>query len=335
MTIEQNGSAYDGLDPETILAAIESAGYRCNGQVSALNSYENRVYQIGLEHDKPLIAKFYRPARWTKEAIQEEHDFTLELNEHEIPVICPLQNSSGETLFNYHEFLFCLYPTAGGRAPELDDPEHLVILGRCLARIHNVAATKPFAYRPQLDIQSYAIEPKQYLIEHDFIPADLLEAYDSVTDYLIKKITSGFEAIGKPDNIRLHGDCHLGNILWFDEAPFIVDFDDARSGPAVQDLWMFLSGDRQYMTARLHDLLSGYIEFRDFPGNELSLIEPLRTLRMIHYSGWLARRWTDPAFPVAFPWFNTQRYWEEQVLSLKEQLALMDDPPLEWLPDSF
>lgn len=323
--------AYKNLSPDTILTAVESIGFRPDGRVSALNSYENRVYEIGVEEEKPVIAKFYRPGRWTDKCIQEEHTFTLELSEHEIPAVSPLNRGDGETLFFFDEFRFALYPRVGGRAPELDDPEHLIQMGRCLARIHNVSAIQPFSHRPALDIASFVVEPRLYLLENNFIPADILEAYSTLTEQLLDRLRATVEQTGETVQLRLHGDCHIGNILWYDEAPLIVDFDDARRGPAIQDLWMLLSGERPYMTARLNDLLEGYMEFRDFNPRELHLIEPLRTMRLIHYAGWLARRWEDPAFPQAFPWFNTQRYWEDHILTLREQMAKLDEPPLEWM----
>ena len=322
--------AFSTLSPDDILNAVEAVGYRCNGRIFALNSYENRVYEIGVEEEAPLIAKFYRPGRWNDEAILEEHRFSLRLEELEIPAVAPV-SKDGRTLFHVQDFRFALYPRVGGRTPELDDPDHLLQLGRTIARIHNVGAVMPFKHRPGIDIRAYAVEPSAYLLENGFLPADIENAYRTLIQDLTARIERRFGDAGKVDAISLHGDCHLGNILWRDDTPLFVDFDDARTGPAVQDLWMLLSGDRPYMTARLNDLLEGYTEFREFNARELHLIEPLRTLRMIHYAGWLARRWDDPAFPMAFPWFNTQRYWEDHILSLREQAAMLDEPPLEWM----
>jgi Ser/Thr protein kinase RdoA (MazF antagonist) len=322
-------SAYADLGPDEILDAIESTGLRCSGHVSALNSYENRVYQVGIEDAAPIVAKFYRPARWSDEAILEEHAFTLELAAQEIPVIAPLVREGG-TLFHVGPHRLAIYPRIGGRPPEPDNPEHLLMLGRCIARIHNVGALRPFEHRPAIDVESFAVEPSRFLLEQDFIPADIKPAYEAIAGQLIEKLRESFERGAEFHAIRLHGDCHLGNVLIRDDAPFIVDFDDARTGPAVQDLWMFLSGDRRYMTAGVGDLLEGYCEFRDFDKRELRLIEPLRTMRLMHFAGWLARRWEDPAFPLAFPWFNSQRFWEEHILALKEQHSAMDEPSLEW-----
>jgi len=321
---------FQQLAPDEILNAVESLGYECDGHVSALNSYENRVYQIGIKEAKPVIAKFYRPQRWPDESIREEHAFTAELVEHEIPVITPIADQSGQTLHHAGAYRIALYPRVGGRAPELDDPAHLAQLGRCLARIHNISAVKPFKHRPVIDIHSFVTEPCEFLLSNDFLPPYLKVPYETLSGYLTTTIETCFSYSGDYQPIRLHGDCHIGNILWYEDAPLIVDFDDARTGPAIQDLWMFLSGDRSYMNARLHDLLDGYTEFRPFDPRELYLIEPLRTMRMIHFAGWLARRWNDPAFVQAFPWFNTQEYWEKHILHLKEQLSLMQEPPLEW-----
>lgn len=325
-------TSYANLGPDDILNALDQIGYRCDGRILALNSYENRVYQVGIEDAAPVIAKFYRPGRWSDECILEEHAFTLALAEQELPVIAPLTGAGAESLFHTGPFRFAVYPRVGGHAPELDNPEQLTQLGRCLARLHNIGAVEPFRHRRTLDVQSLAVVPRTFLLEHGFIPADILPAYETLTEDLLDRIRTCFDRTGVYRDIRLHGDCHLGNVLW-DNGPFLVDFDDACMGPAVQDLWMFLSGDRAYMTAGLHDLLEGYTEFRDFSPAELHLVEALRSLRMIHYAGWLAMRWEDPAFPRAFPWFNTQRYWQDHVLALREQAALMQEPPLQWQPD--
>jgi Ser/Thr protein kinase RdoA (MazF antagonist) len=326
-------ASYSNLSPDEILNVIDRSGYRCDGRILALNSYENRVYQVGIEDEKPIIAKFYRPGRWSDEAILEEHRFTLALAGNEIPVIAPLEDTDGNTLLHVDGYRFALYLRVGGRTPELDNPDHLLQLGRTLARIHNLGELEPFQHRPDLTIQSFGVEPSRFVLAHDFIPADLRESYRTLIEDLLPRIERCFKQAGKVRRLRLHGDCHLGNVLWNNDAPFIVDFDDARMGPAVQDLWMMLSGDREYMTARLFDLLEGYCEFRPFDPRELKLIEALRTLRMIHYAGWIATRWEDPAFPLAFPWFNTQRYWQDHILSLREQAAIMDEPPLDWEPE--
>lgn len=318
------------LTPDHILDAVEHSGYECNGQLLALNSYENRVYRVGLENQTAVVAKFYRPLRWTDNCVLEEHAFTQSLAAAEIPVIAPIIDAQGHTLHQHGKYRYALYPNRGGRAPELDNPEQLEHLGRFIGRIHAMAAMQPYHFRPTIGIQSYAVEPREFLLHQHFIPDHLTEAYSSLTSDLIRQIEDSFARAGKINYIRLHGDFHPGNVLWTDEGPHIVDFDDARMGPSIQDLWMFISGDREYSSARLADVLAGYTQFYDFNPAELHLVEALRTLRMIHYAGWLAQRWDDPAFPLAFPDFNTIQYWENHVLLLREQAALMQEPPLYW-----
>jgi Ser/Thr protein kinase RdoA (MazF antagonist) len=318
---------YSALTPDVVLDALEAVGVRGDGRMIALNSYENRVYQIYLEDGPPVVAKFYRPARWTDPQILEEHAFVAELAEREIPVVAPVARG-GRTLHRHAGFRFALYPRRGGRTPELEDPDTLEWMGRFIGRIHAVGATKPFAHRPTLDIETFGIEPRAWLREHDFIPPDLLPAWTSAVDRALDGVRHCQARAGEVRTTRLHGDCHAGNVLWTADGPHFVDFDDSRTGPAVQDLWMLLSGDRTSMTKQLSDVLAGYEDFLEFDRRELHLVEALRTLRLVHYSAWLARRWDDPAFPAAFPWFNTQRYWQDRVLELKEQIALMDEPAL-------
>ena len=316
---------YSALTPDRILDALESVGYRSDGRLLALNSYENRVYQIGIEDGPPIVAKFYRPGRWTDAAILEEHAFMRELAEREIPVVAPLALAGGSTLHEFDGFRFAVYPKRGGRAPEFEDRATLEWMGRFIGRIHAVGAIEPFRARPTLDIVSFGDEPRDYLLSQGFIPPDLAEAWRSVVEHALAGARRCFERAGSIRDLRLHGDCHAGNVLWTDDGPHFVDFDDSRMGPAVQDLWMLLSGDHASMTRQMADILSGYESFFDFDPRELQLIEALRTLRLIHYSAWLARRWDDPAFPAAFPWFNTQRYWQDRILELREQIALMDE----------
>jgi Ser/Thr protein kinase RdoA (MazF antagonist) len=322
---------YAGLTPDAVLDALASAGLHGDGRLLALNSYENRVYQVWLDAPAPspgsVVAKFYRPARWTDAQILEEHQFTLELAEREIPVVAPLP-LEGRTLHEFGVYRFAVYPRRGGRTPELEDRDTLEWMGRFIGRIHAVGALHSFAERPALDIQSFGHEPRSWLLGHGFIPADLLDAWKSAADLALAGVARCYERAGDVRTLRLHGDCHAGNVLWTDEGPHFVDFDDCRAGPAIQDLWMLLSGDRTSMTRQLGDVLAGYEDFHELDPRELHLLEALRTLRLIHYSAWLARRWDDPAFPAAFPWFNTQRYWQDRVLELKEQIALMDEEPL-------
>lgn len=319
---------YQDLTPDRILNAVESLGLRCDGRLLALNSYENRVYQVGIEESAPVIAKFYRPLRWTDEAILEEHRFMLELAAREIPVVAPLVDKMGHTLHQFEGFRFTISPRQPGRAPELDDPATLEWMGRFIGRIHAVGAVEPFVHRPALGIENFGVAPSRYLVSNGFIPPDLEAAYRSVVEDALRRVREAYARAGTVPQIRLHGDCHPGNVLWSDDGPHFVDFDDCRMGPAVQDIWMLLSGDRAAMNLQLSYFMDGYLDFYDFNPRELQLVEALRTLRLIHYSGWLAQRWTDPAFPASFPWFNTQRYWQDQILALREQAALMDEPAL-------
>jgi Ser/Thr protein kinase RdoA (MazF antagonist) len=319
---------YENLTPDCVLDAVESCGYRCDGRLLALNSFENRVYLVYLEEGAQLVAKFYRPARWSDAAILEEHEFALELVEREIPVVAPLASDT-RTLNEHAAYRFALYPRRPGRSPELENRDTLTWLGRFIGRIHAVGALKPFVHRPLLDIESFGHEPSRFVLDNDFVPPDLHATYRSVVDDVLERVARCYERAGRVKTIRLHGDCHAGNILWTEEGPHFVDLDDARTGPAVQDLWMCLSGERSAMAQQLAALMTGYREFCDFDAAELVLVEALRTLRMVHYAGWLARRWSDPAFPANFPFFNTQRYWQDQILSLREQAALLEEPPLE------
>ena len=322
---------FESLTPSFILDAVDNIGFSSDGRVTILNSYENRVYQIGIEDRDPVIAKFYRPQRWSNQQILEEHQFCYELEESELPVVCPLKNEDGESLFEFGEFRFSLYPRKGGRAPELDNYDNLQVLGRFLGRIHQVGATNPFKYRPSIDSQTYGHESVKYICEN-FMPNELLNAYETLTSDILKLIDSTLDDENELLFIRTHGDCHIGNMLWRDDLPHFIDFDDSRMAPAIQDIWMLLSGDRSEQQLQMIEILEGYNEFADFNINELRMIEILRTLRMIYFAAWIARRWDDPAFPLGFPWFNTPRYWEEHILSLREQLAELQEPPLVLYP---
>ena len=341
MNTDKN-TPYAGLTPDCVLDALDSIGLRGDGRLLGLNSYENRVYQIWLEEGPVLtsgpcpaspvvVAKFYRPGRWSSEQIAEEHAFVGELAERELPVVAPLAQD-GKTLHEFGGYRFAVYPKRGGRAPELEDRETLEWMGRFIGRIHAVGALAPFRARPALDRASFGVEPRDYLLAHGFIPADLSAAWSSVAAQALEGVSRCYERAGAVKNLRLHGDCHAGNVLWVDSAeahgPHFVDFDDARMGPAVQDLWMLLSGERAAMTGQLLDVLEGYESFMDFDWREVRLIEPLRTLRMIHHSAWIARRWEDPAFPIAFPWFAGTSYWADQCTRLREQIVAMAEPPL-------
>jgi Ser/Thr protein kinase RdoA (MazF antagonist) len=318
---------YAELTPDRVLDALGSVGLEPDGRLLSLNSYENRVYQAWMDEGPPLVAKFYRPARWSDAQILEEHAFALELAEAEIPIVAPVV-SKKKTLHAFEGFRLAVYPRRGGRPPELEDPKVLEWIGRFLGRIHATGARKKFRQRFTLDPASYGVEPRAWLLESGLLPADLLEAWTSVTAAALDGVRRSFERAGRVASIRLHGDCHAGNVLWTDDGPHFVDLDDCCTGPAVQDLWMLLSGERAAMAGQLADVLAGYEQFRDFDPRELNLIEPLRTLRLLHYSAWIARRWEDPAFPAAFPWFGTQRYWQDRILELREQIAAMDEEPL-------
>lgn len=322
---------YSDLTPDRVLDAVESLGFEVDGRLLALNSYENRVYQIGLEDAAPFIAKFYRPGRWSDDEIREEHSFVQALEAIEIPAVAPIV-INGTSLHRHQQYRFSLSPRCGGRDPALDDLDTLTRIGRFIGRIHAVGASAAFLHRPALNLEHFGSEPVRFLIDHGWIPAELLAAYSSVVEQALIETAACFERAGRFRTLRLHGDCHRGNLLWTDAGPHFVDFDDARSGPAVQDLWMLLSGNREEMALQLDAVLDGYRDFADFDHRELNLIEALRTLRLIHHSAWLARRWQDPAFPNAFPWFESPRYWEEQILTLREQIAAMQEAPISLYP---
>ena len=327
MTDATDNTPYYELGPDTVLRAVESIGLLCDGRLLALNSYENRVYQVGLEEAAPLVAKFYRPGRWSDAQILEEHAFAGQLAAQEIPLVPPLA-FEGQTLHHFEGFRFALFERRGGHAPELDQRDTRLWLGRFMGRIHAVGAAQDFQHRPALTPQRFGDEALATIAEGPWLPAHLHTAFASLGEDLMAHVRAAWERTGAINPIRLHGDCHVGNILWRD-GPFFVDLDDCQSGPAVQDLWMFLSGEREEMALQMKDLLDGYREFAPFPMAQLQLIEALRTLRMLYHAAWLARRWADPAFPRAFPWFGEPRYWEELVLGLREQLARMQEPALE------
>ncbi|HEX6551054.1 MAG TPA: serine/threonine protein kinase [Gammaproteobacteria bacterium] len=325
---QQNATPYHDLTPDAVLNAVDSAGWKSDGRLLALNSYENRVYQVGIEDATPVVVKFYRPGRWSDAAILEEHAYLKELHDAEIPVVAPLADTNGNTLLQHAGFRFTLFPRQGGRAPDLERMDNLEWLGRFMGRIHAVGGTAQFRHRAAIDIDTLGHEPRAYVLACRFLPATLAPRYREVTDLLLAGIERSFERAGNFRPIRLHGDCHPGNVLWTDAGPHFVDFDDCAMGPAIQDLWMLLSGTRQEMQQQLGHVLDGYEQFAEFNPAELWLVEALRSLRMIHYAAWIARRWDDPAFPRAFPWFDAPRYWEEHIQVLREQVPLLDEPPL-------
>jgi len=318
---------YSTLTPDVVVEAVEAVGYVPDGRVLALNSYENRVYQVGREQGVPVIVKFYRPGRWSTAAILEEHEFALELAGAELPVVAP-EIHAGRTLHELAGFRYSVYPRHGGRWPELASRDDRRWMGRFLARIHAVGSTRQFRHRARLDWRTLGRDTRSFLLDEGWIPPHLQPAYDSVARDALTLVEQRFAEATPYRTLRLHGDCHPGNVLWTDAGPHFVDLDDCMTGPAVQDLWMLLSGRREEMEHQLGDLLAGYGEFGEFDFHELSLIEPLRTLRIMHYAGWLARRWDDPAFPRAFPWFEEPKFWEQHVLDLREQLSAMEEPPL-------
>ncbi|QDL53383.1 serine/threonine protein kinase [Rhodoferax aquaticus] len=344
----QGVHVFETLTPDAVMDALASVGLYGDGRQQALSSYENRVYQLHLEDGQAVVAKFYRPERWSEAQILEEHAFAAELMAAEIPVVGPMV-LGGSTLHRFGNFMFSVSPRRGGRAPELDDGDVLEWVGRFLARIHSVGERAPFAQRPALNVQTFAIEPREWLLSHDMVPLDVQSQWEKASEAAIEIIAGHACLTGASDQngsdsmgadpirlLRLHGDCHPGNILWTPldvpaasgPGPHFVDLDDARMGPAVQDLWMLTSGDRQQRTRQLGALVDGYEQFREFDRRELPLIEPLRTLRLIHYSAWLARRWHDPTFPINFPWFGSSDYWQGQVQMLEEQMEAMQELPL-------
>jgi Ser/Thr protein kinase RdoA (MazF antagonist) len=328
---------YTRLTPDVVLNALDAVGLRCDGRLLALNSYENRVYQVGTEDEAGVsglvVAKFYRPGRWSDAQILEEHAFARELADAEIPVVAPCA-FEGRTLLQAEGFRMAVFPRRGGRAPELEDPQTLEWLGRFIGRMHAVGGVRPFEVRPAIDIASFGDEPREFLLASGLIPRELVEPWRQAAALALEAVRHCYARAGAVQSLRLHGDCHAGNVLWTPSTgnspggPHFVDLDDARMGPAVQDLWMLVSGDRETMGRQLGRILAGYEDFAEFDDRSLNLLEALRTLRLLHYSAWLARRWDDPAFPMAFPFFGTPRYWQDRVLELREQIAAMQEPPI-------
>ena len=325
---------YDALTPEVILDAMEEAGFVINGRLFALNSYENRVYQVGVDDSPPVIAKFYRPGRWSDAAILEEHEFTLALEDAGIPVVAPMRLSGGKSLGQHGQFRFAVFPQRGGQAPDTSVTDTLYRLGQWLGQMHNIGELKSFEHRPAFDLLDGIERHHEFLVTDGWVPEDLRPAWDSLIPDLLAACRARVEDVGPVDTLRIHGDCHAGNILCRDEQMLFVDLDDCRTGPAIQDMWLLLNGEATERGAQLGELLEGYEMFREFNRRERHLIEPLRCYRQLSHCAWLARRWDDPAFPRFFPWFANARFWSDQILSLREQLAALQEPAIS-LPGQF
>jgi Ser/Thr protein kinase RdoA (MazF antagonist) len=320
----QGQAPYDLLTPDAVLDAMESIGLEPTGGLTALNSYENRVYQVALEDGSFIITKFYRPNRWSDDAITEEHRFTQGLFDAELSVVPPVQ-LNGTSVFRHLDFRFAVFARQGGHPPNLENEDDLEVLARAIARLHAYGASRPFEHRVSLTTERLGVQSRDFLLQNNFLPAEMEAAYSSITEQLLARIAP---LMSETPMVAIHGDCHMGNILWRDDIPHFVDFDDCMSGPPIQDLWMLLSGERADRTLQLSLILDAYQEFYDFDTSTLHLIEPLRTLRIMYHAAWIARRWQDPAFPLAFPTFDTVNYWSNHVLALREQLAMLDEPPL-------
>lgn len=317
---------FENLTPDFIIDAIEHHGLICDGRLLALNSYENRVYQVGIEDESPIIAKFYRPDRWNPQQIEEEHRFSFELDEQELPVVAPIKFND-RSILQFGEFDIALFRRFGGHSPELDYGENLSVIGRLLARMHLIGERKPYQHRPSIDLDGFGADSVHFIREN-FIPVELSQAYQTLTDDLLATLQRRIEEYGPLNQLRVHGDCHAGNLIIRDDQLWFVDLDDSRMAPAIQDIWMLLSGDTEQQARQLRTIIDAYRQFRPFDLRELHLIEVYRSLRIIHYCAWLARRWDDPAFPHNFPWFNTTRYWEQHILELREQLGALQHPPI-------
>ena len=317
---------FTGLSPDVVLDAAASVGLDVDGRLFALNSYENRVYQLGSSNGA-LVLKFYRPARWTDEQILEEHALTAELAAAELPVAAPV-SVGGRTLFDFSGFRFAAFPWMRGRPPELDALEAREILGRSLARVHQVGARQPFRVRPRLGLQRLGLDARDQVLAGELLPPRVAERYAQVSAVLLDCIGRALEEVGPVREIRIHGDCHLGNLLWNEHGPVFVDLDDCGMGPRVQDLWMLLSGSAADQQRQWGEIVAGYQQFADFDFREMRLVEPLRGLRMLHHGAWVSHRWVDPAFPRAFPWFGEERYWDTYIGDLREQMSAIEEPPL-------
>jgi Ser/Thr protein kinase RdoA (MazF antagonist) len=325
-SLPSGATPFAGLSPDVVLDAAASLGFESDGRLFALNSYENRVYQLG-HGEGAWVLKFYRPERWSDAQILEEHAFTVELAEAEMAVAAPIEMQQ-RTLFRHRDFRFAVFPWKAGRAPELDGPGAREVLGRAIARMHRIGGVRDFEVRPVLSVERLGAKARKVVIKSQLLPEALHESYERASGALLERIDRAFESTGEPRALRIHGDCHLGNLLWNEQGPVFVDLDDCIMGPGIQDLWMLLSGSPADQQRQWQELLEGYQTFADFDFRELLLIEPLRGLRMMHHAAWIAQRWSDPAFPRAFPWFGERRYWEAHIGDLLEQLAAIDTPPL-------
>lgn len=328
---EQPAPPFAGLTPDAILQAVESLGLSCDGRVLTLNSFENRVVRVGVYDQPPRVAKFYRPGRWSDAAILEEHAFSAELVAADLSVIAP-ELIHGQTLHRHAGMRFAIFPMQGGHAPEPAHRPTLTQIGRTLGRMHAVGAVRPFEHRQVLGIQSHAVDPVAFLLDAQWLPPELEDNFESLCHHLLDEIEMAWTEAGGFESLRLHGDCHPGNILWRDGAAHFVDLDDAMTGPAIQDLWMLCTGDADARAEQLSWLLEGYEVFQRFDPRQLRLIEALRAMRILHYHAWIARRWHDPAFPAAFPWFDSPRHWESVIGQLQEQLAALRDPTISLPP---
>lgn len=318
---------FSALTPDLIIDGLESAGFVVESGLLALNSYENRVYQFHDDQRVKYVTKFYRPQRWQLDKIHEEHQFSFELADQELPIVAPLQ-VNGKSLFEYQGYYFTVFPCRGGRIFEVDNLDQLEWMGRFIGRIHAVSSQAHFKHRPSFNTDELLLQARESILQSNYVPRGLLTAFTVILDQVITLAVEQYLPAKSMTQIRLHGDCHAGNILWRDEGPHFVDLDDCRTGPAIQDLWMMLSGDRKQQLLQLDTLLMGYDEFFTFETEQLILIESLRTMRLVNYMAWLCKRWQDPAFPQNFPWFNTEKYWEQQILMLKEQMSVLQQPPL-------
>ncbi len=319
---------FQTLHPDTIMDALFEQGIRVDSGLTPLNSYENRVYQFQDEDRRRFVVKFYRPQRWSAEQIQEEHQFALDLVADDIPVAAPLKFNN-QTLLTHQGFYFAVFPSLGGRQFEADNIDQMEWVARYLGRIHQTGQKSAFTARPGIGIQEYLREPRQVFETSTLIPSGLKAQFLAATDGLINAVIPRWD--NNVQTLRLHGDCHAGNILWRD-GPLFVDLDDARMGPAIQDLWMLLNGDKAEQRMQLETIIEAYEEFSSFDSDEIALIEPLRAMRFVYYLAWLIRRWDDPAFPRNFPWLTGEDYWRNQISTFIEQVKVLQEPPLQLTP---